>query len=236
LIFSALQERVLRAASIVLLRVVGMRNVFFLMLIGLVLSCCVSQTVEQLNGTEIKDYQGEKLGSVSDFRENSIKGPQNISIDSYRLEVTGLVDNPKTYTYAEALNRKAYAKVIQIDCVEGWSVKALWEGILVRDLIDESKAKPQANTVIFYAYDGYTTSLPLQYVRDNDILLAYKINNVTLPIQNGYPFQLAAEQKWGYKWIRWVTKIELSEDSNYKGYWESRGYNNNGDQSGPMFG
>jgi len=202
----------------------------------LLFACCTNKESEALKSAEIKDYQGEKLGSATDFRENSIKGPQNISIDSYRLEVTGLVENPRTYTYIEALNRKAYTKVIQIDCVEGWSVKALWEGILVKDLIDEAGAKPLANTVIFYAYDGYTTSLPLQYVRDKDIILAYKINNVTLPIQNGYPFQLAAEDKWGYKWIRWVTKIALSDDSNYKGYWESRGYSNNGDQKGTMFG
>jgi len=202
----------------------------------LLFSCCTNKESESLKSAEIKEYQGEKLGSATDFRENSIKGPQNISIDSYKLEVTGHVENPRTYTYAEALNHKTYAKVIQIDCVEGWSVKALWEGILVKDLIDEASARPEANTVIFYAYDGYTTSLPLQYILDKDILLAYKINGVTLPIQNGYPFQLAAEEKWGYKWIRWVTKIELSDDANYKGYWESRGYSRSGDQSGPMFG
>lgn len=200
------------------------------------LACCADKDTETLKNVEVREYQGEKLDSVTSFRENSISGPQNISIDSYLLEVSGLVENPGEYTYAEVLGHKNHTKVIQIDCVEGWSVKALWEGILVKDLIDEARAKPQANTVIFYAYDGYTTSLPLQYVRDKDILLAYKINNVTLPIRDGYPFQLAAEDKWGYKWIRWVTKIELSDNSNYKGYWEERGYNNNGDASGPMFG
>jgi DMSO/TMAO reductase YedYZ molybdopterin-dependent catalytic subunit len=209
--------------------------VFFL-LSCLIFSGCTSQQVISINGTEIKEYQGEKLGSVADFRENSIKGPQYIDMSTYRLEVSGLVDSPKQYTYDEVLGHQRYSKVIQLNCVEGWSVNAVWEGILVRDLIDEAGAKPQANTVIFYAYDGYTTSFPLQYVRDKNILLAYKINNITLPIRNGYPFELAAEDKWGYKWIRWVTKIELSDNSNYKGYWESRGYNNNGDQSGPMFG
>jgi DMSO/TMAO reductase YedYZ molybdopterin-dependent catalytic subunit len=214
----------------------AMRNLAFFLLCCLIFSGCTSQQALSINGTEIKEYRGEKLGSVVDFRENSIKGPQKIDMSAYKLEVSGLVDSPKQYTYENALRHQSYSKVIQIDCVEGWSVKALWEGLLVKDLIDEAGAKPQANTVIFYAYDGYTTSFPLQYIRDKNILLAYKINNVTLPIQNGYPFQLAAEDKWGYKWIRWVTKIELSDDPNYRGYWESRGYNNNGDQSGSMFG
>ncbi|NLI95448.1 MAG: oxidoreductase, partial [Synergistaceae bacterium] len=42
--------------------------------------------------------------------------------------------------------------------------------------------------------------------------------------------------KWGYKWIRWVTRIELSDNEAYRGYWEKRGYSNKGDTSGPMFG
>ena len=63
---------------------------------------------------------------------------------------------------------------------------------------------------------------------DNDILMAYRINNVTLPAERGYPFQLVAEDKWGYKWIKWITAIELSDNPVYKGYWESRGFSNTG--------
>jgi DMSO/TMAO reductase YedYZ molybdopterin-dependent catalytic subunit len=66
-------------------------------------------------------------------------------------------------------------------------------------------------------------------------MMAYKMNGVVLPPERGFPFQLVAEQKWGYKWIKWITKIELSSDTNYKGFWESRGYNNNGDLNGSKF-
>ena len=59
---------------------------------------------------------------------------------------------------------------------------------------------------------------------------------VELPPERGFPFEVVAESKWGYKWVKWVTKIELSGDPNYRGYWESRGYNNDGDLSGPIFG
>ncbi len=61
------------------------------------------------------------------------------------------------------------------------------------------------------------------------------MNGLTLPEARGFPFQVVAEDKWGYKWAKWVTSIELSDNPNFKGYWESRGYNNNGDHSGPMF-
>jgi len=83
--------------------------------------------------------------------------------------------------------------------------------------------------VILYSIDGYTTSLPVEYLLKNNIILAYKINGITLPKEIGFPFQLVAEGKWGYKWARWINKIELSSDINFRGFWESRGYSNEGD-------
>ena len=186
---------------------------------------------EELGPVEIREYEGTDLSSVDDFRENSIKGPQHIDdIASYGLKITGLVKNPKSHTYEDVIdNYQHYEKVVTLDCVEGWSVTILWEGVLVRELIAESSPLPNAKVVIFHAYDGYTTSLPLDYIMNNDIIMAYKMNEVTLPAERGFPFQLVAESKWGYKWIKWITEIELSDDVNYRGYWETRGYSNTGD-------
>jgi DMSO/TMAO reductase YedYZ molybdopterin-dependent catalytic subunit len=69
----------------------------------------------------------------------------------------------------------------------------------------------------------------LEYIVDNDIILAYEMNGVELPPERGFPFQLVAESKWGYKWIKWITEIELSDDVDYRGYWESRGFSNEAD-------
>jgi len=201
----------------------------------LTISGCVDNKIE-LDGVEVRNYQGEKLGSVNDFRENSIKGPQYVNKDTYNLVVSGLVENPKKYTYNETIsNFENYEKVVTIFCVEGWSVKILWDGILVEDIIEESIPLENANTIIFHAYDGYTTSLSIDYVKNNDILLAFNMNNVTLPPERGWPFQLVAESKWGYKWIKWVTEIELSDNEDYEGYWESRGYSNNADLNKSFF-
>jgi DMSO/TMAO reductase YedYZ molybdopterin-dependent catalytic subunit len=101
----------------------------------------------------------------------------------------------------------------------------------VKDLLEETGIQPNAKTVIFYAYDGYSTSLPLDYIINNDIIMAYKMNNLVLPPERGYPLQLVAENKWGYKWIKWITKIEISDNETYKGYWESRGYSDSGNQN-----
>jgi len=190
----------------------------------------------ELVGTEITNYNGEDLSSIYDFRENSIKGYQYIPEDSYELKITGLANNTQNFSYDEAINSfTSYKKVVTLFCVEGWEVKLLWEGILVKDLLDTADVDENANTIIFHAYDGFTTSFPIDYIMDNNIMLAYKMNNVTMPPERGFPFQLVAEGKWGYKWIKWITEIELSDNINYRGFWESRGYSNDGDLNKSYF-
>ncbi|MDY6967020.1 MAG: molybdopterin-dependent oxidoreductase, partial [Halobacteriota archaeon] len=180
-----------------------------------------------LDGVEIRDYRGEKLSSINDFRENSLRGPQYIDNESYRLNITGLVEEEQSLTIDEVIEgQNSYKKVSTLYCVEGWSATILWEGVLVRDLIEEADVSPETKVVIFRAYDGYSTSLPLDYIMENDILLAYKMNEVVIPPERGYPFQLVAEDKWGYKWIKWVTEIELSDDEDFRGFWEEAGYSN----------
>jgi len=137
-------------------------------------------------------------------------------------------------TYDEILNNyDSYKKVVTLFCVEGWRVSILWEGILLEDLLNDTGIDPNATTVIFYAYDGYSTSLSLDYILDNHIMIAYKMNNVTLPPERGYPFQLVAESKWGYKWIKWITGIALSDNENFRGFWERAGYAIGGDLDEP---
>jgi len=208
-----------------------MKKIFTALLIVVIMlsAGCLQQATIQLNGTEINNYKGEKLSSVNDFRENSIKGPQYVNESEYRLKITGLVDNPETYNYREVIdNHQHYSKVVTLNCVEGWSVKILWEGMLVRDLLEEADPKKEANTVIFHAYDGYSSAFPIGYFTDKDILMAYKMNNATIPPVRGFPFVLVAEDRWGYKWVKWITEIELSNDTSYEGFWESRGYSDTG--------
>jgi DMSO/TMAO reductase YedYZ molybdopterin-dependent catalytic subunit len=131
-------------------------------------------------------------------------------------------------TYDEVVNNhQVYQQVVTIYCVEGWNAKILWEGVLVKDLLQEAGVSPNATVVIFRASDGYTTALPMSYVIQNNIMIAFKMNNVTLTPEIGWPFMLVAQGQYGYKWIKWITEIEASNDTSYLGYWESRGYPNN---------
>jgi DMSO/TMAO reductase YedYZ molybdopterin-dependent catalytic subunit len=199
-----------------------------LLLIFLVFAGIYWQTnVQMLYPEEVREYEGQNLSSISNFRENSIKGPQYVNASTYRLTITGLVNKTLEYTYDEVINGfQRYQKVVTLHCVEGWSVKILWEGFLLKDLLNEAGIEPKATVVIFRAYDGYSTSDPIDFLLNNDILIAYKMNGLVLPPERGFPFQRVAESKYGYKWIKWITSIEVSTDTSFRGYWESRGFSN----------
>ena len=185
--------------------------------------------LEELTKIEVTEYEGQDLSSLTDFRENSIKGPQYIDIDAYTLTIDGLIEQPVALSYDEVLDNQKYTKVVTLHCVEGWSVDILWEGILLADLFEAVDVQESADTVIFYSEDGYSTALPLRTIMDKQLMIAYKMNGVVLPPERGFPFQLVAEDKLGYKWIKWITRIELSDDADYQGYWEQRGFDNEAD-------
>lgn len=177
---------------------------------------------------EIREYEGKRLDPFDRKYDNSIKGPQQVDIKKYRLKVTGLVQTPQSLTYEEVLALPKVKRAVTLHCVEGWDEHLLFEGVRLADVLALAKPKKGVRTVIFYAADGYSSSLTYDDVTRLDLLLAAKINGKVLDATRGFPFQVVAESKWGYKWVKWVTKIELSKDP-YKGFWEKRGYDNEAD-------
>jgi DMSO/TMAO reductase YedYZ molybdopterin-dependent catalytic subunit len=188
--------------------------------LGLVLSTVISQE------REITEYEGRQLTPLSQQRSTSVEKPPAVDPASYRLKIGGTVEKPLEMAYAEVMALSLESRVIDFKCVEGWGYTALWTGPKIETLIDLAGPSAKAKTVIFHSVDGqYSSALPLEYVRSRKILLAAKINGLPLSPERGFPFQVAAESKYGYKWVLWVERIELSE-KDYKGYWEKRGYSN----------
>jgi DMSO/TMAO reductase YedYZ molybdopterin-dependent catalytic subunit len=200
-----------------------------IMLAVLVFTIIYVQSIPKpLYAGEVQNYRGENLSRINNIVDNAIKGTQYLNTSTYRLTVTGLVNQTLSYTYDDILNAfQKYQKVVTLNCVEGWSAKILWEGFLVSDLIAEAGVNSNATAIIFHASDGYTTALPLDYITSHNIIVACKMNGVVIPAQKGFPFQLVAESQYGYKWIKWITSFELTDNSGYLGFWESRGYPNN---------
>ena len=189
-------------------------------------------TSTDLGTVEVREYKGKKLDAAESEPENSIKGPQQVDRESYRLAVTGEVDTPLELTYDQVRELPSFQKATTLNCVEGWSRTYLWQGVRIADLLTKAGYSPDAKTVIFTSYDGYSTSLPLDFVVSRNLLLAYGMNGQELAPERGFPFQVVAEDRLGYKWAKWVTGIEVSDDADYQGYWEKRGYDNDAELPG----
>lgn len=206
----------------------GRMNFFIFLLVLLLVSGCVEpQQTPTANISETEDtfFAGRELTSIKEQRNNAIKGTQFINEATYTLQVTGMVNKSLNLTYEELLALPVADRFVRMDCVEGWGFDARWTGVTLNSIFNDSGLQPGAKNVIFYCADGYSTSLELDYLRGNDIMLAYRLNNVTLPSDRGFPLQLVAEGRYGYKWAKWITHIEVTDQS-YEGFWESRGYSN----------
>jgi DMSO/TMAO reductase YedYZ molybdopterin-dependent catalytic subunit len=184
---------------------------------------------------EATEFQGVKLTAIKDQLNNALKGTQVINKDTYKLTVDGLVDHPLSLSYADLQAYPQISQLMDLNCVEGWNFTAKWTGPALSAIFKDAGVKPDAVIAIFYTADdpkGYT-SLDLKYLNDNNIILGMKLNDITLPPDRGFPFQVVANGKFGYKWAKWVTRIELSSNTNFRGYWESNGYNNDASINGP---
>jgi DMSO/TMAO reductase YedYZ molybdopterin-dependent catalytic subunit len=201
-------------------------------------ACAKAGSASGLTGeTEATEFMGSKLTPIRKQRKNALKGAQKIDRATYALTIDGLVDHPLKLSYADLQGYPQISRLIDLNCVEGWSFTAKWTGPALAAIFADAKVKPEAVIAIFHTADvpGGYTSLDVSYINDKDIMIALKDNDITLPSDRGFPFQVVAMGKYGYKWAKWVTRIELSSEAGFRGYWEKSGYNNNADVNGPAY-
>ena len=153
-----------------------------------------------------------------------------IDAETYTLSVGGLVNRTLDLGYRDLLAMEAEERLVDLPCVEGWTETALWKGVRLADLLERAGVREGADNVVFASPGGYTTSLTLADIEETDPLLAYEVNGVPLPPEQGFPVRLVVPDRLGYKWIKWVTAIQVISGE-YEGYWESRGYSNQADAS-----
>jgi|SRR5208283_3665535 len=216
------------------------RSLLFVSLAAILIllaSACSQPFTTPPGEVQATEYEGVKLTPIQDQPNNALAGTQHINQGTYRLVVNGLVTTQLSLSYQDLLNLPQVSELATLECVEGWSFVAKWTGPTLASIFALAGVQPGATTVIFDTTDvpdGYT-SLDLSYIESQNIIIALKLNDITLPADRGFPFQLVAVGKYGYKWAKWVITINLSSDQNFRGYWESRGYSNEGDITDPPY-
>jgi DMSO/TMAO reductase YedYZ molybdopterin-dependent catalytic subunit len=148
---------------------------------------------------------------------------------TYRLRFTGLVANPFEISYDElrALPSTEYRG--DIHCVTRWSKKnTSWRGTLFRTLVERAQPEPSATHVLQFAEHGYTTNLPLSWMLDDDVLVAWEYDGKPIEPIHGGPVRLLVPKRYFWKSAKWVHTLQFL-DHDEKGFWEVRGYHNEAD-------
>lgn len=153
-----------------------------------------------------------------------------VPVDSWTLEVKGLVDRELTLSYSDLLDRELVEKDITLTCVSntvGGDLigNARWLGTRLDDLLDEAGIDPSANQVVGRSVDGYTCGFPVSALDGRDALVAVGMNGEPLPLTHGYPARLIVPGLYGYvSATKWLSEIELTTFEAFDHYWVPRGY------------
>jgi DMSO/TMAO reductase YedYZ molybdopterin-dependent catalytic subunit len=149
-----------------------------------------------------------------------------IALPDWKLAITGFVANPVVWTWDAFLAQPQLRSVSDFHCVTSWSTfDNQWEGVSFKRVIEVVRPLSSAKFVLFTAYDGYTTNLPLDACDEDDVLLARQWNDRPLTREHGGPVRMIVPKRYAWKGAKWVKAINFS-DCDQKGFWEVRGYSN----------
>lgn len=152
-----------------------------------------------------------------------------VDLENWKLTVDGEVKNPIELAWPSLLKLPSIESTSDFHCVEGWSVRnCTWHGVKFSTVVEIVKPSKDAKYVFFRCLDGYTTSLVLESLLEDKVLLAYKLNGKYLEESLGAPLRLVVPDKYAYKGAMWVKQITFTKKKEL-GYWEKRGYSDTAD-------
>jgi methionine sulfoxide reductase catalytic subunit len=157
-----------------------------------------------------------------DFHIRSANPFMGVDTANWSLVITGMVKKTIALSYEDLFGFKLQSQISRLKCVECWSAKAMWEGFRVDDLFDRVQPDPAAKYVYFESADSYYESFTLEELRRDRVLFVLKMNGQALSKEHGFPLRLIVPYKYGYKNIKYITRIEFT-DTRKRNYWFNNG-------------
>jgi DMSO/TMAO reductase YedYZ molybdopterin-dependent catalytic subunit len=144
---------------------------------------------------------------------------------TYRLQVTGAVEHPLSLSWDEVLALPQARQTTDFHCVTGWTVGGVhWQGVRLQDLWDRAKPTAEAKYANFVSLEQpYVDSLSMRQTTMPNVMLAHGMDSKPLTQAHGAPMRLVIPEMYGYKGVKWLTRIDLVPKLE-EGFWEQRGY------------
>lgn len=197
---------------------------------GLVAGGSVLPTLQSVAGPLFVPVEKDEEGLTPlrrFFAVAIVSFPPKIDVEKERLEIEGAVTAPFALGYDELSQWPQHTQESILRCVGGAQGRARWVGVRLHDLLETAGVAPDARDVIFYGADEYESSVPVGVAMKESSMLALQMNDEPLWSKHGSPVRLVLPGMYGYKQVKWLTRIEVTR-KNHKGYWEQRGYSDDG--------
>src|SRR5829696_3356897 len=155
----------------------------------------------------------------------------NVDVGVWRLEIGGLVEEPKSYSFEDLTKLASLEQESTLMCISnrigaGLMSNAVWQGIPLRDLLAASRPLDGALEVFLKGADAYTDSFAFEKAMNPTTIIAFAMNGQPLPQRHGYPARVVVPGLYGEKNVKWVTRIEVV-DYDVKGFYEQQGWGPN---------
>jgi DMSO/TMAO reductase YedYZ molybdopterin-dependent catalytic subunit len=151
-------------------------------------------------GVEVKGDTGEAYRRMKDD-----------AFAGWRLPVEGSVARPRAFSLADLRQFPPRTHITRHTCEEGWSAIAQWTGVPLSAVLDAAGILPAARFVVFRSFDGWVDSIDMSDARHPQTILAYGMNGRDLPIPHGAPVRLRVERQMGYKSMKFLRSIVVTD-------------------------
>lgn len=129
----------------------------------------------------------------------------------WRLEVAGSVANPQSFSLAELIRMPSRTQITKHVCEQGWSAIAEWTGVPLRAVLAAAAVLPSARFVQFHTFDLMADGIDMVDALHPQTILAYGMNGRELPIGHGAPLRLRVERQVGYKALKFLRRIVVTD-------------------------
>ncbi len=159
------------------------------------------------------DARNLELTPLKDFGIMGLSD-QKVDMDRWALKVEGLVQDPLRLSYGQIRALPHIERKVLMICPGYFANQGLWKGISIRTLLTTAKVKNGVSHVTVSGPEGDYSKperFPIQEIFSDKVFLAYQVNGKDLPVKNGFPLRLVAEDYYGSFWVKYVDTLSAEK-------------------------
>jgi len=155
-----------------------------------------------------KPFVNEMAPPTAEFKRLQAGG-----FAEWRLAVDGMVERPASLSLVQVKSSPSRSQITHLACEEGWSYIAKWTGTPLAHVLEHVGVHPKAKYVVYFSIEkDWWDSIDLDEARHPQTLLAYGLNDRELPVGNGGPLRMRLPRQLGYKNVKFITRLTLTDD------------------------